>query len=147
MKKNRSKNLFLLNVVLVLSLSIMAVISKSQVSEAKMLLIVGMVCLLACCGSVYLNFSQACTTGDYTALAGFDSKKNYNYDVLAKMIILIQDLILWNTLIFNLILGMLFIFIGMGGMLLFILIIAYTIDLCVIIFGLNLKYKKQLFLK
>jgi len=138
------KLLFFLNSFLFFLYIVVIIVSESYILEDSTVSIAIILTFLLCSGTVYLFFSNAIRTNDYTLLAGYNPKKKYNYDVLAKMLGAIINVILWHTLVFSLLIVVLSLLGSFKGILPWLLIISYIIDILVVILVSNFKYKKHL---
>jgi len=145
MFKRRSLFTLLANIFIFIIFLAYMIMSNDFTDKEKLIYITCSACLLLCCGSVFLTFKSACKTGDYSALAGFNSKKMHNKEILSMMVNRIQDLILYHTLAFNFMLCIFSFFRFLSGLIVFWFILLYVLDFCTIIYYLNYKYKDQLF--
>ncbi|MCL2050182.1 MAG: hypothetical protein FWG91_00415 [Lachnospiraceae bacterium] len=147
MTRNRCKLYFLLSLFIYFIYVIIVLINKQYDTLEKFNFLFILLTIFLCSAIVYLSFSSACKTGNFSALAGYSPKKNYNMEVLGEMVEIINGMIQLHTLLFSIIIFVISAFGFMTSYLMSAALLFYIADFVFIILYLNYKYKDKLFKK
>ncbi|MCL2050183.1 MAG: hypothetical protein FWG91_00420 [Lachnospiraceae bacterium] len=147
MTRNRCKLYFLLSLFIYFIYVIIVLINRQYDTLEKFVFTFILLTLLLCSAIVYLSFSSACKTGNFSALAGYSPKKNYNMEVLGEMVETINGMIQLHTLLFSIIILFILPFGLMTTYLMTFLGLIYVANFIFIIFFINYRYKDKLFKK
>lgn len=132
---------YVISIILVLGYPIFLLVSpKYEFSESYVMLFIFLIIQT----TIYFSFTSALKTGDYTMLAGYDSKVNYHQPILKKMIYQMAFHLLLSTLVFITI-NLFFMVTQFEFKYEFVWLIVYFSDFIGSVFIINAKYRDQLF--